>query len=235
MPAKSSEDGAPHRILACDTTQGACSVAVMHGATLLSEIVTPMQRGHAEALLPMIIEALKQADLQAKDLTRLAVTIGPGGFTGVRLGLAAMRGYATALGIPLIGVGSFAAMAQADTAPEAVLVAVDVRRGQVYAQLFDETRGPVFPPQLFDIADLQDALPGRPFRVIGSAFENLNSTEFMSRSDAPSYPQARYVAQLAMLEDAPDKLPLPLYLRPADATLPDPAKRPQHAAVDRNG
>lgn len=235
MPAKLSDDQAPDYLLACDTTQGACSVAVMRGEALLAEIVRPMQRGHAEALMPMITDVLQQTGLAPSDLTRLGVTTGPGGFTGVRLGLAAMRACALALDIPLIGVGSFAAMALADPAPEPVLVAVDVRRDQFYAQLFDAARAAVMPPQIYHRAALQDIVPRSPFRGIGVGLEQIAGGGLMTMSDAPPYPQARYVAQLALNAPIPDSPPLPLYLRPADASLPDPSKRPAHATAATDG
>jgi tRNA threonylcarbamoyladenosine biosynthesis protein TsaB len=229
MPAKLSDDPAPAYLLACDTTQGACSVAVMRDDALLAERVEPMQRGHAEALMPMIAAVLEQAGVLPSALTRLGVTTGPGGFTGVRLGLAAMRAYAVALEIPLLGVGSFEAMAMAEPAPEPVLVAVDVRRGQFYAQLFDASRTAITAPQLYDLAALQHLLPQVPFRGIGVGVETLNAAGLMTVSDAPPYPQARYVGQIAQAAPATASLPLPLYLRPADASLPDPSKRPAHA------
>lgn len=235
MPAKLYDDQAPDCLLACDTTQGACSVAVTRGAALVAEIVTPMQRGHAEALMPMIAAVLQQAAIGPSDLTRLGVTTGPGGFTGVRLGLAAMRAYALALDIPLIGIGSFAAMALADPAPEPILVAVDVRRDQFYAQLFNAARDAITPPQIYQRSALQAIVPRTPFRGIGAGVEQIETAGVMTLSDAPPYPQARYVAQLAHKAPIPAGLPLPLYLRPADAILPDPSKRPAHATTATDG
>jgi len=235
MPAKLYDDQAPDCLLACDTTQGACSVAVMRGDELVAEIVTPMQRGHAEALMPMIADVLQQAAIGPSDLTRLGVTTGPGGFTGVRLGLAAMRAYALALNIPLIGVGSFTAMALADPTPEPVLVAVDVRRDQFYAQLFSAARDAITPPQIYQRSALQAIVPRTPFRGIGAGVEHIDTAGVMTLSDAPPYPQARYVAQLAQNAAIPDGLPLPLYLRPADASPPDPSKRPAHATASPDG
>src|SRR5580698_7057611 len=105
-------------LLAVDTALGACSVALLDGDKIRAHIFEPMDRGHAERLAPMVEEAMKAAHAEFATLTRLAVTTGPGTFTGQRVGLAFMRGLRLALQIPLIGVTTLetiAAAAMAET------------------------------------------------------------------------------------------------------------------------
>lgn len=229
MPVSLSErDVSDDLILACDTTQAACSVCVQRGPQLIDEIVEPMQRGHAEALVPMLHRVIERSGTDLSEVSRLAVTVGPGSFTGVRLGLSAMRAYALALDRPLHGIGSFQAMAVADPEPVPILVAVDVRRNSFYAQLFDAKRRAMSAPALVSEEALSALAPQERFLVVGSGAEHVMQLPFAEVSAAPAFPQARYVAALALNEEKPAGLPLPLYLRPADATLPDPASRPAH-------
>src|ERR1700733_13266955 len=97
------------KVLAVDTALGACSVAVLGGEKILSHRFEEMARGHAEALAPMVESAM--AGIAFDSLDRLAVTTGPGTFTGQRVGLAFMRGLRIALRKPLIGVTTLEAMA----------------------------------------------------------------------------------------------------------------------------
>ena len=134
-------------ILAFDTCFGACSVAVWFTAQSGEERQAARfelrETGHAEALIPMIRTVMAQTRARFDDLDRIAVTAGPGTFTGTRTGVAAARGLALATRLPLVGVSSLAVMAEGavrqlagDEPDEEIAVAVDARRGQVYAQLF---------------------------------------------------------------------------------------------------
>ena len=108
-----------------------------------------MVHGQAEALLPMIEQAMREAGLPASALDCVAVTTGPGSFTGIRIGLAAARGIALGLGRPLLGVTSFEAVAAAgDPGDPAglLLVALESRRADLYIQLFDGARLPLGEP-----------------------------------------------------------------------------------------
>src|SRR5215469_18736749 len=98
-------------ILAVDTALGACSVAVLADDQVLAHRLEFMERGHAEALAPMVEQAMRDAGVGFPALDRLGVTVGPGTFTGQRVGLAFMRGMRLALGRPLIGITSLEAMA----------------------------------------------------------------------------------------------------------------------------
>src|SRR5882724_7006196 len=108
------------KLLAVDTALGACSVAVLDGDTVLAHRFEEMARGHAEALAPMVEEAMAGMDFAALD--RLAVTTGPGTFTGQRVGLAFMRGLRIALHKPLIGVTTLEAIAAATSGVKAAVI-----------------------------------------------------------------------------------------------------------------
>ena len=138
-------------ILAFDTCLGALSVAVRWrgagGEWLTRHAHEVRERGHAERLMPMMAEVMEEAGLAFSDLGRIAVTVGPGSFTGVRVGVAAARGLALASGIATVGATSLAVMArQADErlgearGGRLLAVAVDARRGSVYLQLFAGAR-----------------------------------------------------------------------------------------------
>src|SRR5580704_978202 len=116
----------PIRILAVDTALGACSAAVLEGDVVRAHRFVATERGHAEALAPMVQETMREAEIAFADLDRLAVTTGPGTFTGQRVGLAFMRGLRLALKKPLAGITTLdamaaAAMAEAQTSQAGVL------------------------------------------------------------------------------------------------------------------
>ncbi|HEY1877059.1 MAG TPA: tRNA (adenosine(37)-N6)-threonylcarbamoyltransferase complex dimerization subunit type 1 TsaB, partial [Rhizomicrobium sp.] len=100
-------------LLAVDTALGACSVALLAGDQVRAHVLERMERGHAERLAPMVDEAMKAAKADFAHITHLAVTTGPGTFTGQRVGLAFMRGLRLGLQIPLVGVTTLEAMATA--------------------------------------------------------------------------------------------------------------------------
>ena len=220
-------------ILACDTTQAACSAA-LHGDAPLAGALAEMTAGHAEALMPMIETLLAETGCPPSDVERLAVTRGPGTFTGTRVGLAAMRGLALALDVPLKTYGTLAVMAAAVDTGLPQLVAVDARRGAFYVQGFAADKTPVGEAQSLsaDQAVEQAAAlqPAGRVAVSGSGAAALAALapEQFSVVDALPYPQAAVLAALAAADADWDNLPPaePLYLRPPDAALPNPDKLP---------
>jgi tRNA threonylcarbamoyladenosine biosynthesis protein TsaB len=213
-------------VLALDTAGSACSVAVGCGGGVLAHEAREMRHGHAEALLPMIDRTMRAAALTAAQLGRVAVSVGPGGFTGIRAGLAAAQGLALACGATLTGVTSFAAVAAAlpgDGRP--LLVALDSRRDDFYVQLFAAGGRPLGAPA----AILPDALAGfvaagigaAPLRIAGDAAERA-AASLADRPDvkvtAGSAPDALGV--LAAARDAHAGAATPLYLRPPDVSFP---------------
>ena len=216
-------------ILAVDTALGACSVAITGGGKTRAHHWVAMPRGHAEALAPMVQTAMAEAALAFSDLDRLAVTTGPGTFTGQRVGLAFMRALRVALRRPLIGVTTLEAMAAAAEAEAgAPLVAVlhEAKRGEVYGALY-RAREVVLAVQVEATEAMLEAILGRvgagPMAVAGTGAPDaaawLLSHGAQAALTSIRQPDALWVARLA--EAAPEAIEAahPLYLRAPDAKL----------------
>src|SRR6185369_11559006 len=162
------------RVLAIDTALEACSAAVLdtEHAGMVAHESQPMARGHAEALMPLIARVLDRSQLAFAELDRIAVTTGPGSFTGLRVGISAARGIALASGKPAVGLSTLAAyaapfIAADDTLP--VVAAIDARHEHVYLQVFGPGGRTIVTPRLVSLADARRmALTGGP-RIVGTA------------------------------------------------------------------
>src|SRR5262249_59194920 len=136
----------------------------------------PMQRGHAEVLMPLVARVLERAQIDFTAIDRIAVTTGPGSFTGLRVGIAAARGIALATGKPAIGLTTLAAFAAPfiaadDTLP--VVVAIDARHDHVYLQLFGPGGRTVVAPRVTPLREaLRVPIVGAP-RITGTAANKL--------------------------------------------------------------
>ncbi len=215
-------------ILAFDTCMTACSVALIRGDGSAFSRCVRMERGHAEALFPMVSEVLAEAGQDFSAITKIAVTRGPGSFTGVRAGIAAARGFALGCGAPVVTATSLEVMALACAKAlvghergRSFLVAHDARRGALYVQLFDSSG-----------RALSDAALATPAEAAGLARESgvaagsgaaLLAAEagrlgFAVNAYLPDLlPDAAFLAELALSRD-PDGTPAsPLYLRAPDA------------------
>lgn len=222
-------------VLAFDTCFGACSVAVRkttaRGEVIVREEYEERATGHAEALIPMMQRVMLAANLEFRDIDRIAVTEGPGSFTGTRIGVATARGLALALNKPIVAMTSLMAMAlRADhllgpaRASRTLAVCVDARKGQIYAQLFGENGGDALcDPLLVTPQELVQRLGGRAFLAVGSgaqavaAVGPLAADSIRGEAALPLLePHARLLAILA--PGLPPRAHLsPLYLRPPDA------------------
>jgi len=234
MPKAPRADRGGPLVLAFDTAGSACSAAVGSGDAVLAHERQEMRYGHAEALLPMIDRVIAAAGATPAGLAVIAVSVGPGGFTGIRAGLAAAQGVALAAGTPLIGISSFAAVAVLlEAGDTASLVALDSRREDFYVQLFDpggETRGDpaaILPERLSTY--VADAIGGAPLRVAGDAA--VRAAAALSGRTAlavlsSTAPDARGVLAAAIKSlDSALGVARPLYLRPPDVTAPK-SRRP---------
>lgn len=127
-------------ILAIDTAMAACSVAIVDGdGQPMVRLSETMGRGQSERLAPMIGEALAQAGLAPRDLGLIAVTVGPGAFTGLRIGISAARAFATALRLPITGIVTLDAIGaawHADHADRGVTVVLETKRSDYYARRY---------------------------------------------------------------------------------------------------
>lgn len=219
------------KILALDTALGACSVAILDGDRVLAHTHEEMQRGHAEALAPMTQAAMHRAGLAFADLERLAVTTGPGTFTGQRVGLAFMRAMALALKIPAAGVTTLDAMAEEALARSPrpwALVAIDAKRDEVY--LGARARGrTLLAPVLKRVETAAEtalglaAVAGPEFVLAGTGaalLMPLLSPHVQPELGPVRQPDAVFVARLGREAVPTGAAPRPLYLRASDAKLP---------------
>ena len=210
------------KILAVDTALGACSVAILDADKVLAHRLTVMERGHAEALAPMVEAAMKDARISFSSLDRLAVTTGPGTFTGQRVGLAFMRGLRIALDKTLVGVTTLSTMAHQAMAQNGHTIGVamhDARRNEVYLEIVGEES---LPPcvLLFDEAVERISKVGRPVLLAGTAAKRAQEHLRAATLSNVLQPDALWVARLALRMPKSDVAPRPLYLRPPDAKLP---------------
>ena len=206
-------------ILGLDTCLSSCSVAVLDGERVVAWSREVMARGHQERLAPMARQVMAQAGLAFNRLDRIAVTVGPGSFTGLRVGIAFAKGLALALDKPAVGIGTLEALAA--EAAGLVFPAIDARRGQLYLQAFEDGR-PLMAPDALSAevaaARLAELSQGRPFTLVGSGAALLADVAPGAAIIAAEGPDARHVARLAAAR-APGPLK-PLYLRAPDAKLP---------------
>jgi len=213
-------------VLAIDAAGSACSAAVGSGRRVLAHRRAEMRHGHAEALLPLIDATMREAGVAAAALQAVAVSTGPGGFTGIRTGLAAATGIALAAPAALIGVTSFAAVAAAvGPGPQPLLVALDSRRREFYVQVYEPGGTPRGEAEAVAPETLAARVTG-PLRVAGDAAEAAVAALAGCAGVTPvpgSAPDALGV--LAAARDHDCASPDPVYLRPPDVTLP--AARPR--------
>ncbi len=209
------------KILALDTCLDACSAALWEDGAGLAGLSEPMQRGHQERLAPMVAEVM--AATAFTDLDRIAVTVGPGSFTGLRVGLAFAKGLALALDKPCIGVGVLEALAMGSGPAGFVAACLDARRGQVYLQVFADGRAIMAPdvlPLEIAAARLAELWSGGPATLTGSGAPLLAGVLAKARIETPRSPDPAVVALIAARARAPFPPPRPLYLRAPDAKLP---------------
>ena len=229
-------------VLAFDTCFDACSVAAGRGLRSLTPVIAErfegMQVGQAERLMPMIEETMSDAKMTFDRLDRIAVTFGPGTFTGTRIGVAAARALSLVCGAPIVAVSSLSLMALnaqiANYEGRSLAIATDARRGEAYIERFDSrTFQSIGGPAVMSFADAARALGRTPALIAGSAAAAIATEAKTQGSDV------RAVLP-GLLPDALDMLfcaaalpitakPSPLYLRPPDAKPPAPSPffRPQ--------
>ncbi|MDW7738840.1 MAG: tRNA (adenosine(37)-N6)-threonylcarbamoyltransferase complex dimerization subunit type 1 TsaB [Bacillota bacterium] len=124
-------------ILGIDTTTLACSVALLQGDKLLAELTLNIKKTHSERLMPLLDQMLTESGIEREQLEAVAVAAGPGSFTGLRIGISTARALAQGLDIPVVGVGTLEALAEAITVPNALICPLlDARRSQVYTALY---------------------------------------------------------------------------------------------------
>lgn len=223
------------RILAIDTALEACSAALLDtesGAILASESRT-MIRGHAEALLPLVARLMDKAKLEFDHLDRIAVTTGPGSFTGLRVGLSAARGIGLAARKPVVGLTTLAALAAPYIAADdtaSVASVIDARHDHVYYQLFGPGGRTLVPARIAPAQEATRAVATGPVRLVGSGarmlFQAWPRLQPLPLIDERRAPDIAWVARLGAAADE-GAAPKPLYLRAPDAQPQDAAQLPR--------
>jgi tRNA threonylcarbamoyladenosine biosynthesis protein TsaB len=208
-------------ILAFDCAGAQCAAALVEDGRVVAQRQIEGERGHAQFLVPLLGETLADAGLSYSDIDRIAVTTGPGSFTGIRVALAAAHGLALALDKPIVGITVFEAVAAAanESEPQApkILVAVDSRRAEIFAQLFDATVRPSGDPMMASPAEIAAAAGQGPLLLAGDAagqvLQHLDPAAVTLHSGGVD---PAIVARLAAGR-TPGPPPAPFYMRPADA------------------
>ncbi len=225
------------RILAIDTALGACSACVLEAgsATPLAIEQIAMDRGHAEALMPLIERVMQSVEGGFASLDRVAVTVGPGSYTGLRVGISAARGIALAAGIPAIGVTTLAATAAPLIGREpgrVIAAALDARHGQVWFQALSSEGKPLVSVRQVNHRDAARAIGAGPVSIVGSAAMAIANEAWAIGLDAlvldeAKAPDITWVARLGMIADPQSAPPRPLYLKAPETTPQDKARLPR--------
>ncbi|MDX1386546.1 MAG: tRNA (adenosine(37)-N6)-threonylcarbamoyltransferase complex dimerization subunit type 1 TsaB [bacterium] len=221
------------KILALDTSGPTQSVALLHGEELRQETQVPQNSSHTETLLPTIETLLQRASWSLKDLELLAVTVGPGSFTGLRIGLATVKGLSRAHSIPAVGVSTLEAMAFPHLGEGgSVLPCLDARQGEIYAAGFAQAdpkgeHETLLEPQAQRVEDFLARIEKLPFphHLLGSgihAYPDLLQDPIRTSVSESLGPQAQWVGRLAlkMYTRNPNLVDFPLsprYLRSSTA------------------
>lgn len=216
----------PMKLLAIDTAANFCAACILDSESGVPPVAKSLDvgKGHVELLMPLINEVLQSAEWTYADLDRIAVSVGPGSFTGVRVGVAAARGLALALKLPAIGISTLDAIADETRQAfpdQPVLVALDARRGEIYAAEYDETGHCVVEPSVSTVTDVVSRGTGRNIVLAGSAASAIaalvDSGEAVGVGTADATASIQTYARLGANADNPQSAPKPVYLRAPDA------------------
>lgn len=213
------------KLMVVDTALGLCTVGVFEveggGARPLGLRSEPMVKGHSERIAGFARDAAAQAGVAFTDLDRIGVTVGPGSFTGLRVGLAFAQGLAAALDRPVVGVSALDALAASAGEAREVAALIDARRGQVYARFWRDGEADGAAEALsLEAAAARIGAMGTGAVLVGSGaalFADLAAGSTILSLDGPA-PEA--LARLAATADPASALARPLYLRAPDATPP---------------
>jgi len=211
-------------LLAFDTSSAAVTVALadpVSGVVIASSSTVDALR-HGELLAPAIASALEEAGCRPADLTRIAVGVGPGPFTGLRVGLVTARTMGDVLGIEVAGVCSLDILARQSSLALPVAVATDARRKEIYWALYDGpaadgSRRRLEGPAVDRPAEVAHVLAGLP--VIGRGAVLYADALSVDSVDVPEYPSAEVLALGVAIGTLPLVAPDPLYLRRPDVTM----------------
>jgi tRNA threonylcarbamoyladenosine biosynthesis protein TsaB len=223
-------------ILAIDTALDACAAAVLdtEAGHLIARESLPMKRGHAEALMPLVGRVIAQSGVAFAELDRIAVTTGPGSFTGLRVGLSAARGIALAANKPVVGVTTLTAYAApivSQNGEHPVVAAIDARHDQVYLQVVSGNGSSLIRPRIATVDEASEAwqfgaprLVGNAASILGERWPSHAAPPF--EIDAQPAPDIAWVGWLGAAVNPDTAPPRPFYLRAPDARPANRAAQP---------
>jgi len=213
-------------LLAIDCAANLCAACVFADGRALGRAVRDLGKGHAEHLMDVIAEAMQAAGVAYADLSRIGVSVGPGSFTGVRVGVSTARGLALALKIPAIGVTTLEAIAAEAWAshpqprPEAIMAAIDAGRDGIYVGVYDELGAVRYDPVIMTLESAAELASRNRLSLAGSAAAGIAALmaepSKLVGTTAATADIATY-ARLAALKAVTAERPKPLYLRAPDA------------------
>jgi tRNA threonylcarbamoyl adenosine modification protein YeaZ len=219
------------RVLAIDTALNACAAGVLDAETgaVLAEESLSLERGHAEALLPLVDRVVSGIEGRFTAIDRVAVTVGPGSYTGLRVGISAARAIGLAAGAPVVGVTTLSALLAPLVATgerRIAAAAIDARHGGVYMQAVAPGGRTVVPASHLSLRDAVRHLGSGPVVITGSgaaviAAEAIEAGVSVDLNLAELSPDIAWVARLGAIADPGHALPKPLYLKGPDAKPQD--------------
>jgi tRNA threonylcarbamoyladenosine biosynthesis protein TsaB len=213
-------------ILAIDTSTDICSVAVLRDGEILEETSRKVKAGHSGTILNLIDNVLGKSGLKKQDIGLIATGLGPGSFTGIRIGIATAKGLAAALNCEIRGVITLDAVAA--NAPDAdmnIMPVLDARKGEIFCALYDKNRHRISPRVNIEPSQVTDMI-SNPTLFIGNAialydevFSNSLGSLYQAADKDLWYPRAAVIGRLALNPAFAVNDINPVYIRASDATL----------------
>jgi tRNA threonylcarbamoyladenosine biosynthesis protein TsaB len=213
-------------ILAIDTTTDICSVAVLSDTEILKETSQKVKTGHIGAILLLIDEVLRTSGLRKKDINLIATGLGPGSFTGIRIGIATAKGLAAAINCEIWGVSTLDAVAA--NAPESdihVMPVLDARKGEIFCALYGKDRLRLSPQVNIEPAQIKGMITeptlfiGNAVAIYGEVFRKILGSMYQTGDKDLWYPKASVIGKLALDKSIAVSDINPVYIRASDADL----------------
>jgi len=213
-------------ILAIDTSTEICSVALLKDNDVIIETSHKVKTGHSETVLIAVDHIIKEAGIKKTDINLVAAGLGPGSFTGLRIGIATAKGLAAAVGCDIRGVGTLHAIAEnVKDSVFPVLSVIDAKKGEVFCAVYSKEIQELMPPinieplLLKDIITQQTLFVGNAVEVYSDTFRKTLKDLYVAAGRELWYPRASVIGRLAMDGNTAIKDITPIYVRASDATL----------------
>ncbi|HAX92168.1 MAG TPA: tRNA (adenosine(37)-N6)-threonylcarbamoyltransferase complex dimerization subunit type 1 TsaB [Rhodospirillaceae bacterium] len=208
------------RILSIDCASASCAVVAWEDGQVRTQLIETMERGQDARLMPLVLAVMDQSSWGFDDLDRLAVTRGPGSFTGIRIGLATARGTGFTASKPVLGIDRFAIHhAQQNNSPKNLLVVLESRRQELYVRAYPAGLDPAEATMLLpdEITAMLAQDPAMMIAGDGAASAGVDASRVLPATEPEAVTAAMLAAQVEA--DDPAFLPRPYYLRAPDVTI----------------